>query len=208
MDIDVGSRMIVEFSTKERMTCHYIGQDADEFLLLKVPMTPGIRERLAEGQLLQFRFLKHGKIISFGAEILKYQASPASLAFISFPKEFSEYNLRHEGRVECLLPTTLAVAETACVGNIVDINSNGCRFVFNGCGVSVEEGAEVAGSFTTMEGDKKYEFKGTVVARQLNGDDKGLGIKFDGAVQLPEVIQASLQKMEDMREIERASKNG
>lgn len=207
MELAVGSRMIAEFSTKERMNCQFVGASPNEFVVLKVPMVPGIRERFAEGVFIQFRYLNDGKIIGFGADILKYQASPASLVFLSYPTEFSEYNLRNEGRVECLFPTTIAVSGTTCQGNIVDINTNGCRFVFQG-GVApkMEENASVSGSFATMEGDKKYEFKGVVAASKLKGDDKWLGIKFEGEVQLPEGVQAYLKKFEEMRDIEAVSK--
>jgi len=204
MDIHIGARMIVEFSNKERMNCRFIGLDKDEFLVLKVPMVPGIRERMGEGAFHQFRYLKDGKIIGFSAEVLRYQASPASLAFISYPTEFTEYNLRHQGRVECRFPTELAVNETMCSGFIVDISSGGCKFLFEGnVGLKIEDKSSVAGTFVTMEGDKKYSFSGTVTALQSVGDERGLGIKFESDVDLPEGVQDRLKQIEDMRELEK-----
>jgi len=200
MDIEVGSRIIVEFPNKARMNCQFVGLSKDEFVLLKVPMTAGIRERLGDGILLQFRYLAEGKIIGFEAEVLKYQAAPVSLVFISYPAEFSEYNLRNQGRLECRFPTDLAIDGDACSGYIVDINTNGCQFVFSECvAFEVDTKAAVVGSYTTMEGERKYEFKGIVMALQQNGEEMGLGIKFEGDVEFPEGVLTSLKKIEEMR---------
>ena len=174
MDIETGARMIVEFSGKKRMNCSYVGQVQDEFVLLQVPMSPGIRNRLRPGTYLQFRFLRNGRIIGFGAEILSYQASPASLVFISYPSEFSQYNLRQEDRVQCRFPATLSVMGHPHSGSIVDISPNGCRFVFDGIPTpATEEKMPVSGYFSTMEGRKTYDFKGTVMLRRTRGGEQG-----------------------------------
>lgn len=207
MDIGIGARVIAEFSNKERLTCSFVGMSKDEFVLLKVPMTAGIRDRLSEGAFLQFRFLKDGKIVSFGADILQFQAAPVSLAFTSYPTEFSEYNLRNEGRVECRLPTEIALDGTTYPGYIVDISPGGCKFVFGG-GVTlkVEDQSSVAGSFSTMEGSKQYPFKGVVTVTETNGTGSALGVKFEGDIELPEGIKARLKQLDDMKELEKATR--
>jgi len=209
MDIEIGARVIVEFSNKERLTCYFVGLSKDEFVLLKVPMTAGIRDRLNEGAFLQFRYLKDGKIISFGADILRFQATPVSLAFVSYPTEFNEYNLRNEGRVECHLPTEVAVDGTSYPGHIVDISPGGCKFAFSG-GIApkVEDESSVAGTFSTMEASKKYAFKGVVTVTEKNGTGSSLGIKFEGDIDLPEGIKDRLKQIEDMKEVEKATSGG
>lgn len=202
MQIDIGSRVIVEFSRQERLTSQFVGASRDEFVLLKVPMTAGIRDRLAEGAYLQFRYLQGGKIIGFGAEVLRYQAAPVSLAFLSYPTEFSEYNLRREGRVECLFPTEIAVAGTTCDGRIVDISASGCQFIFDdGAVPNIEDKDSIAGSFTTMEGSRKYAFKGVVMARQVRGTMNSLGIKFDEEIEVPEIVQERLRQIESVKDL-------
>lgn len=191
MDIDLGSRMIIEFANKDRMNCQFIGLLKDEFLLIKVPLTPGIKDRMAEGVSLYCRYLKAGKIISFRADVLRHQVAPVSLAFLSYPSVMQEHNLRKEGRVECNLPTKLAVGGRASTGRIVDINTGGCRFVFDeGSEIATKEGISANGSFVTLEGSKDYEFKGTVAAIQNGGSS--LGIRFEGEVALPEKLQELL----------------
>jgi len=199
MDIEIGSRVIIEFAGKERMNCQFIGLDEDQFVVLKVPMTPGIRERMAAGQVFQFRYLEDGKIIGFVAETLRYQASPASLLFISYPTTFSAYNLRSEGRVECHFPTQLTIGKDIFPGNIVDMNSHGCRFVFEkGLEPTVAKEAPVSGTYTTMESGKEYSFKGMVTVQQSLVGEKSLGIRFEGEAELPGGIRASLsQTFED-----------
>lgn len=201
MEIETGARMIMEFSGKQRMNCSYVGQVQDEFLLLQVPMSPGIRNRLLPGTYLQFRFLRNGRIIGFGAEILSYQASPASLTFISYPTDFSEYNLRQEDRVECRFPATLSVEGKPYSGKIVDISPNGCRFVFDAEVIpQTEDKMDVSGYFSTMEGKATYEFKGRVMMRRSNGNNKGFGIRFAETIDLPEGLKEYFQGMADMRD--------
>jgi len=200
MKIEHGSRMIVEFSNKERMNCRYVGQSEDEFVLLKVPMVPGIRERMAQGTFLQFRYLHDGKLIGFGADVLRFQASPTPLVFLSYPKEFSEHNLRQEGRVECRFPTTVAAGGETYTGYIVDISPSGCRFKFNAdTNVTLNEDAVVSGSYTTMEGKTTYKFKGEVKASDIKSPSKWLGIMFEKGVALPEGVQAYFDKMADVK---------
>ena len=200
MEIETGSRMIVEFSGKKRMNCTYVGQIVDEFLLLQVPMAPGIRDRLRPGTFLQFRFLRQGKIIGFGADIMSYQASPASLVFISYPSEFSEYNLRQEGRVECRFPATLSIMGRPHAGVIMDISPSGCRFVFDETPMpKTEDKMPVSGYFTTMESSQSYDFKGDIVMRRVRGVNKGLGIKFSGSVSLPDGIKNVFQDLAVMQ---------
>lgn len=200
MEIETGSRMIVEFTGKKRMNCTYVGQIQDEFLLLQVPMSPGIRDRLRPGTFLQFRFLRDGKIIGFGADIMSYQASPASLVFISYPSDFSEFNLRQEGRVECRFPATLSIIGRPHTGIIVDISPSGCRFVFDETPMpKTEEKMPVSGYFSTMEGGHSYDFKGDIVMRRVRGVNKGLGIKFSGSVELPDKVKGIFQDLAEMQ---------
>ena len=199
MDIETGARMIVEFSGKKRMNCNYVGQVQDEFVLLQVPMSPGIRDRFCVGTYLQFRFLRNGMIVSFGAQILSYQASPASLVFISYPRDFSEYNLRRESRVRCHFPATLSIMGSPYSGNIVDISPKGCRFVFDVSPMpGIEEKKPVSGYYSTMEGLKNYDFKGEIMMRRVRGVNKGLGIRFTGKVALPVGLKDYFQDMADI----------
>lgn len=205
MDIDIGARVIIEFSNKERLTGSFVGLSQDEFVVLKVPMTAGIRERLSEGAYLQFRYLKDGKILSFGADIMRFQAAPVALVFTSFPTEFSEYNLRNEGRVECHLPTTLAMGGVTYPGFIVDISPGGCKFVFDGGIFPKVEGKEsVSGTFATMECSREYAFNGVVTALENNGGAGTLGIKFEGDIELPEGIRERLKQIEEMKGLQEA----
>lgn len=209
MDIDLGSRIIVEFSNKERMTCQFVGLSKDEFVLIKVPMTAGIRDRLPEGAYLQFRYLRGGKIIGFGAEILRFQAAPVSLAFLSYPKDFSEYNLRHEDRIQCHFPSEIIVGESVLSGHIVDISPGGCKFVPDECSLpKVRDKVPVSGSFTTMEGSRNYSFRGAVSVVQVKADCKSLGIRFEGETDLPKGVTERLLQMRDMQEMADESRGG
>lgn len=192
LDIDIGCRMIIEFPNKERMNCQFVGLLLDEFVLLKVPLTPGIRDRLAEGVSIYCRYLKSGKIISFRSEVLRHQPYPVSLAFISYPFASQAHNLRKECRLDCNLPAEMAVGGRQTKGVIVDISPGGCKFVFSPENMlATKEGVSAVGTFRTLEGDTNYDFKGEVVALQNNGTS--LGIRFNGDVELPEGLQQLLE---------------
>lgn len=207
MDIDIGARVIIEFSNKQRLTAHFAGLSRDEFVLLRVPMTAGIREQLDEGVYLQFRYLKDGKIISFGAEILRFQASPSSVVFISYPIEFSEYNLRREGRVECRFPAVIAVSKTSYTGHFVDISAKGGKFIFEGEGApEVKEKTSVSGTFTTMEVNREYTFTGVIMEREPEGTERVVGIKFEEEIELPEGVRERLKQIEDVAQAMEATK--
>ncbi len=195
MEIDLGSRMIVEFMNKDRMNCRFVGMAIDEFLLIRVPLTPGIRDRMAEGVTLQFRYLKTGKIISFRADVLRHQAFPVSLAFITYPTKTVEHNLRKEGRIECNFPTEIVIGGENGVGRIDDINHSGCKFIFaSSSDLPAKVGASVGGSFVTMEGEKRYGFKGEIMALHNMGAEIALGLRFEGKVELPEKLQELLEQ--------------
>lgn len=199
MDIDLGCRMIVEFPNKERMNCQFVGMAVDEFLLLKVPLTPGIRDRMGKGVNLQFRYLSHGKIVSFRADVLLFQATPASLVFVSYPFDTIDYNLRKEGRIECNFPTELSVGQKTATGRITNINPSGCKFVFDkGSEVPTRAGAPVSGHFVTMEGERKYDFQGEIMTVKSVSNRRSLGIRFDSEIALPEKLQEILNQSREL----------
>lgn len=195
MDIRLGCKMIIEFSKQERMPCRFVGMSVDEFLLLKVPLSPGIRDRIVEGMMLQFRYLNDGNIISFKADVLRYQASPTSLVFISYPPTTQAHNLRREKRYQCNMPTTLSVGKRSASGRIVDINYSGCRFVGDeNESLPIKAGKAVKGAYETLEGAKAYEFSGVVKLAEIDHSRQVLGIKFDSEIELPEKLNELLNQ--------------
>lgn len=195
MDIRLGCRMIIEFSRQERMNCRFVGMSHNEFLLLRVPLNPGIRERIAEGMVLQFRYLNGGRIMSFQADVLRYQASPSSVVFISYPQTVHEHNLRKEKRFECDMPTELKAGSKTVSGHIKDINHSGCKFVSKkGEELSVELETSVSGSYETLEGAKCYNFSGVVKLVERENGHQMLGIKFDSDVVFPDKLNTLINE--------------
>nr|WP_321257813.1 flagellar brake protein [uncultured Pseudodesulfovibrio sp.] len=196
MHIESGSRIIVEYADKERMNCRYVGQSKGEFLLLKVPITPGIRERLVKGTHLQVRYLGAGRIVGFSVDVISYQAAPVSLVFLTYPTEFVEHNLRQEDRMTCHFPATVSVNEDVYSGHISDISPGGCCFVLADVSLlKLETKTPVAGTFQTMEGQKPYSFTGEFMTRCEAGPHQGLGIRFQGDVVLPEGVSTFFSEM-------------
>ncbi|BDQ36726.1 hypothetical protein SYK_10860 [Pseudodesulfovibrio nedwellii] len=201
MHIESGSRIIVEYADKERMNCRYVGQSKGEFILLKVPMMPGIRERLAKGTHLQVRYLGAGRIVGFSVDVIFYQAAPVSLVFLSYPTEFVEHNLRQEDRMTCHFPATVSIDEDVYGGHISDISPGGCCIVLADASIlELNDKAPVAGTFQTMDGQKPYSFTGEFMTRCEAGPLQGLGVRFQGDVTLPAGVLAFFSEMADAEE--------
>lgn len=198
MHIESGSRIIVEYADKERMNCRYVGQSKGEFILLKVPMMPGIRERLVKGTPLQVRYLGAGKIVGFSVDVILYQAAPVSLVFLSYPIDFIEHDLRKEDRMACHFPATVSIDEEVYGGHISDISPGGCCFVLADVSIlNLKERMPVAGSFQTMEAQRPYSFTGEFVTLCSAGHHQGLGIRFKGEVKLPDGVSTFFSEMAD-----------
>lgn len=203
MDIQPGTRMIVEFPNKDRLNFRYVGESEDEFIILKMPVNASQDERMAEGGRLRLHYFMDGKMVGFESTVLSCQATPVPLVFLSFPHDFMELPLGSEARVACWFPATVAVGRTSISGHIVDMSPEGCRFIVGKGGVAdLGENTRLSGTFRTMQGQKEYDFRGRVTRLRVTGLDKGLYIAFEGNVELPQGIMTNLAALLDESVVE------
>ncbi len=201
--IGLYSRMILEFPpARERMNCRFIGLMPDEFVAVRVPLAPGVRERFGEGAVIDFRYLHEGSLMGFRTEVILYQATPFSIAFVRYPDRIERHDLRKEKRLRCRFATTVTKNEDAWKGVTVDISEGGCRFLLD---ASVEEAPEVAegdfvsGSIMPIGAEKPFPFKARVAGNGVENGRYFLGLVFqDSGSVPPRAIYDSLKQIAEM----------
>ncbi|MGE4293795.1 MAG: PilZ domain-containing protein [Desulfovibrio sp.] len=132
MDVTIGTGVMMESSgALDRIKCHMVGYLKDEFVVLKLPLVPGIRSRVPEGAMLTFRYLQRGRLVSFRSVVKYYTATPYSLLFVTYPKRFEQHDLRREQRFTCNFPAVLNFIDREYKGLLLDLSTGGCRFFFD-----------------------------------------------------------------------------
>ncbi|WP_147821075.1 flagellar brake protein [Salidesulfovibrio onnuriiensis] len=182
------SKMILEFPpVRERMSCRFIGVMPDEFVAVRVPLVPGIKERLQEGAIVDFRYLHEGNLMGFRTEVLYYQATPYSIVFVRYPDAIEKHELRKEKRVRCRLRTTVTKKELSWKGVTVDISGSGCHFLVDASAQeapAVRVGDFVSGIFHTICA-MELSFKAKVVSAGQEDSRFSLGLVFEGNEEFP-----------------------
>ncbi len=114
-------------SGEPRFKCRYLGMKPDHFLILQMPGTPGLREKLISRCNLIFRFLISGKIYGFHSTVLGHTLRPAPLLFVSFPNSFETLNLRKSERIDTFIECEAEINDQIVRGVMLDLSIEGCR---------------------------------------------------------------------------------
>lgn len=123
-----GTRMLATFNgMSDNHACDLIGYQACDYLVVRMPLVPGIRSYLTPGQGIKVRYLQGGTIFGFSAQVLSHVPRPAFLAFISYPDEIEVVELRQHRRVSCLLPASLHGAQGIYKAIMLDLSAGGCK---------------------------------------------------------------------------------
>lgn len=106
-----------------------LGLKVERFLICELPSHQGTSLG-GTGVNCDVRYMLHGRIVGFTAQVLKTQFSPEPLMFLSFPKTVSEVALRRQERVRVNLEAVarLKGSATRYSGVIRDLSSGGCGF--------------------------------------------------------------------------------
>lgn len=188
IQVELYSKMILEFPpVRERMNCRFIGLMPGEFVAVRVPLVPGIKERLQEGAIVDFRYLYEGNLMGFRTEVIYYQATPYSIVFVRYPDAIEKHELRKEKRIRCRLRTTITKNEQSWQGVTVDISDSGCHFLLDASAQeppSVKEGDFVSGDFHTICA-MELSFKAKVVSTGQEDGRYSLGMVFEGPKEFP-----------------------
>ncbi|MFV0423935.1 flagellar brake protein [Oleidesulfovibrio sp.] len=130
LSIGTGTRLLLNIKgIRDNLASELVGLYPYEFLILKMPLVPGIRSKLIPGEQLTVRYMQGGSIYGFSTVIVNHILKPASLVFVEYPKFVEQLDLRQHKRIDCLLPGRLHCrhGEYRCV--MVDLSSGGGKVV-------------------------------------------------------------------------------
>lgn len=139
--IKIGQRFDLELLSqrKIRCSCELIGYRADKYVLFRLDEDAAPDSLLLSGLPLICRFLVEdalGECFAFRSELLHIIRFPEKIIFIQFPAVVQRRALRNEKRNSIYLTARLRLSMESVKnpilvdGHIIDISSNGCRFLF------------------------------------------------------------------------------
>lgn len=128
--IDLGTPLIIELGGMEgRLKSTLVGMESGQNMILRIPMIPGIRDKLYEGNRIVVRYVHCGTVYGFESVVLGFVMKPTQVMFISYPKVIEIHNLRKYQRVDCFFPVEIEVGSQRHCGAVLDISTGGCRLV-------------------------------------------------------------------------------
>jgi len=128
--INLGTDLQVEIEgIADRFKSRLVGADPKNFLLIKLPISYEITDQLASGRII-VRYIYKGSIFGFRTSLIQSLPHPFRVAFIRYPKEFENFELRSRERYECFLPITIRIREEEKEGALLDISEEGIRVAF------------------------------------------------------------------------------
>jgi hypothetical protein len=181
LPIGLGTSLQVDIeSTEIRFKSTLAGVDPGQFLLIKLPISDDVMESLPENSVI-VRYLFRGSIFGFRTPVIKVIQDPIRAAFIRYPPEFENYELRSRERYECFLPARIKIKDSEKNGALLDISEEGLRFSIRDRGytptfLKQEDEVSVIIHFPETSGEEEFP---TVVRRISDeGGRVALGLVF------------------------------
>jgi hypothetical protein len=138
LPLDIGLRMALEFgplqateNSQQRIAAELIGVVHFEFLILRLPWVPGLKQRLVPHTGMTVRFVAEGELCGFQAEILSHAVKPALMLFLAYPEVIERLPLRQHKRLQCALPVQVRSRRGDSDAIIADLSRGGCRLALN-----------------------------------------------------------------------------
>jgi PilZ domain. len=130
--LEAGMRMFLTLDSMRdnddnRISCEVVGVAHFEFLILRLPWIPGLKQRLIPGTWGTLRFVSKGELYGFHVEVLNHAVKPALLLFLAYPEVVETLSLRQHKRVACALPAHVHSRRGDGFGIVQDLSQGGCR---------------------------------------------------------------------------------
>ncbi|GFM35947.1 pilus assembly protein PilZ [Desulfovibrio psychrotolerans] len=131
LDVQPGTRMLLSVNGSDnRHGTELVGLNPYEYLILKMPLVPGIRSRMLPGEPLTVRFMRQGTIIGFRTHVISQITKPGALVFVEYPDVLEQFELRTHKRLKCLIPAEAHSPLGVQRGAVVDLSAGGCKMCF------------------------------------------------------------------------------
>lgn len=131
LQIDMNSRIHVRVnptqSNTRSMPGEFLGISHYDFLIIRLPSTPGVRNQLLPRTVVEIRYLLKGAVNTFHTEIITHTVKPALLVFTTYPDRLSILEMRNHRRVSCGLNVLVNTSHGDASGIIADLSMGGCR---------------------------------------------------------------------------------
>jgi c-di-GMP-binding flagellar brake protein YcgR len=188
LGVEIGAQVLISRSGQEdrRMACEFAGASTNEFLIIKAPLIPGVKDMFREGDGVTVRYLAKGVLYGFRVHVLNAVFKPAPLIFIEYPYSVEKIELRRDTRVDCMLPCSIELESGDSVSAmIIDLSLSGCRLACildrsEGCEklLQAAEGKSVTLSFTPPSGNSPVRIGGRLKSLSSSGNSAYTGIEF------------------------------
>ncbi|RTE86488.1 MULTISPECIES: PilZ domain-containing protein [Gammaproteobacteria] len=184
--IDVGTRISIQLLDQKqtRMRAELLGFRIGQYIILRYEEDNSTPVSLI-GYSAVVRFLVEdlvGECLAFKTEIKHSVRQPDRIIFLTFPDEIHHRPLRNQQRASTEIPAVIRLRDKESSpsyhGNIVDISSGGCRFVFGEEARNKE--VKQLPVVISIGGDKRI-IPGEIRSSKLEGEQLTIGVKFNEA---------------------------
>lgn len=199
--LSIGQDLLLQFPySPEKFKSKFVGRYENDFLIVQLPLSPGIRDRILDGNSLVVRYVEGGAVYGFVATILGHALKPRATLFLTVPIEVDTVSLRECDRVETFIPAECVVDEKSGRCRILDLSCGGCRVVVE----AGEEGEEppTAGPekpvtlvFSLHGKDDITAVTGKVVKVFKDKGHTSLAVKFDDGQEALDDVNAFIDGM-------------
>lgn len=130
--LDAGQEVLIQFPySPEKYRTRYVGMVPGDFIIFRLPVIPGGRDKTRAGNSLTVRFVVNGTIYGFHSVILSTAIKPLPMVFLAYPKALELHSLRENRRADTFLTSTVETESGAAAGRILDLSCGGCRVVID-----------------------------------------------------------------------------
>jgi len=132
VDFAVGQRCLVQFERDgQKYRSVIVGFEQYCFVIARLPMAPGIQNRMRAGNSVIVRLEQDGTVYGFTTQILTVALKPAPIMVFAYPGSVEGLQYRHHKRTQCMLPTLVVNDFLQADGLVTDVSVGGCRVVID-----------------------------------------------------------------------------
>ena len=132
LDFTLGQRCLVQFDLNgQKFRSVIIGVEQYSFVIAKLPLSPGIQNRMRPGSTVIVRLEQDGTLYGFTSEIVSSALKPAPFIVFAYPGSVEGLQYREHKRTKCMLPASILNSFLNADGLVTDISLGGCRLVID-----------------------------------------------------------------------------